>query len=83
METCPKCDAHFPASETWERPPSLWVVTGWGFLNTNVRCPLCSSVFPAIEYRFFGLLSPKYFKTLYLGLLTSIILLAVCQWLFK
>jgi len=83
METCSKCGAHFPASETWEKPQSLWFVTGLGLLNTNVRCPSCKSLFPATEHRFFGVLSPKYFKALYLGSLASIILLGVCQWLFK
>jgi ribosomal protein S27AE len=62
IETCPKCGSHFPANETWTNPPSFYNMIGWGFMNVNVKCPSCKNVFPATEYRFFGLIQPKKFR---------------------
>ncbi len=81
METCPKCGSHFPASKTWIKPPIFWIMTGWGFLNTNVRCPSCDNVFPATNHRFLGFLSPTQLKALYLTLLLFLLVAGVYQWL--
>jgi len=78
METCPRCQSHFPASKTWISPPLFRFLTGWGFglLNINVKCPSCKKVFPAKEHHFFGLFSPRKFR-IYYAVLTALIIFLI------
>ena len=44
METCPKCEAKFPASEARGGYATMTAFRG-GALDTKLRCPECSHVF--------------------------------------
>ena len=59
-ERCPKCGSLFPARGAWApRSQALLLLSpALADLDTRVRCPTCGLIFRAVEYRFFGLLSP-------------------------
>ena len=44
METCPKCNATFPAAEARGGYATMTAFRG-GALDTKLRCPECSHVF--------------------------------------
>jgi hypothetical protein len=81
-ETCPKCGAHFPADRAWANRSiaMLAIAPGWQDLDTRVRCPTCSTVFPAREFRYFGFLPPTAMRTVVLGGVAAIAILAVAFW---
>jgi len=79
METCPKCGAHFPASEAWAYRSALVsvVAPGWQDLDTRVRCPGCGHIFPAAAIRYLGFLSPTAMKVLVRSIMVAIILAVI------
>ena len=62
LETCPKCNARFPARDALYQNQAVVLLTGLGGLDTRVRCPGCGHVFEATEIRFLGFLSPHALK---------------------
>jgi ribosomal protein S27AE len=68
-ETCPKCGAHFPAERAWANRSvaALVVAPALQDLDTRVKCPSCGSVFPAVEFRFFGFVPPATMRAAVLG----------------
>jgi uncharacterized C2H2 Zn-finger protein len=65
-ECCPKCGSYFPAERAWAHRSvgMLLVAQGLQDLDTRVRCPNCSLVFQASEYRFFGFVPPSAMRPL-------------------
>lgn len=76
METCPKCGAHFPANDAWAYRSALVGVLapGWQALDTRVRCPSCTHVFPAEAIRYLGFLSPNGMKVVVGAIIVAVIL---------
>lgn len=81
-ETCPKCGAHFPADRAWANRSiaMLAVAPGWQDLDTRVRCPTCSTVFPAREFRYFGVVPPTAMRNILLGFIAALLLFAGVIW---
>jgi uncharacterized C2H2 Zn-finger protein len=78
-ETCPKCGAHFPADRAWAKRTvgMLFVSPALQDLDTRVKCPACSTVFDAREFRFFGFVSPKAMRVGVFGFIGVMLILAV------
>jgi uncharacterized C2H2 Zn-finger protein len=83
-EQCPKCGAVFPADRAWAHRTvtGFLLYRGLEDLDTRVRCPSCSKVFDAKEYRFFGIVPPHAMRIGMVMFILAMVLASLCFLVF-